>query len=214
MRLVIYRVAKFFVWLYLHAMFRFQVHGRHNIPRRGGILLAANHLSAYDPPVVGCVIPRPAYFLAKKELFDNPVKKLIMTLARCIPVDRADIGHATVRHVNALLQRGEAILLFPEGTRTRSGEIGHSKNGIGMIAAHNKVDVIPVLVSGLFKVRGSIFRRPRISIAFGTPVAVSSLLEHEEQTRREIYRRITAAVFDRIRELGSGAKVPVSLSGA
>jgi 1-acyl-sn-glycerol-3-phosphate acyltransferase len=205
MKLIIYQIAKFFVWLYLHAIFRFQVQGRHYIPRRGGVLLAANHVSAYDPPVVGSVIPRPAYFLAKKELFDNPIKNLIMSLARCIPVDRADIGRGTLKRINDLLQRGQAVLMFPEGTRSRSGEINSAKDGVGMIAAHNKVDVVPVHVAGLYKVRGSIFRRPRIFISFGEAVPVASLLAETQQPRREIYRAITAAVFERIRELGNGA---------
>jgi len=210
MKLLIYRIAKFFIWLYLHAIFRFQVRGRDNIPGQGGVLLAANHVSAYDPPVVGCVIPRPAFFLAKKELFDNPLKKLVMTLVRCIPVDRADIGHATLRRINSLLKRNEAILLFPEGTRSRSGQMSSGKDGVGMIAAHNNVDVVPVHVAGLYKVRGSIFRRPRITITFGKPVAVSRLLAEAQASSRERYRMVSAAVFERIRELGNGARVPAS----
>lgn len=202
MRLLIYRMAKLCVWLYLHAIFRFQVLGRQNIPRRGGILLAANHTSAYDPPAVGCVIPRPCYFLAKKELFSSRLKRLVLTLARCIPVDRADIGHGTVRRINTLLGSGDAILLFPEGTRTRTGEMGGRKNGVGLIAVQNQVDVVPVHVGGLFKVRGSVFRRPRITIAFGEPITVSAMLAPDNQGRRGGYQLITAAVFQRIQELG------------
>jgi 1-acyl-sn-glycerol-3-phosphate acyltransferase len=204
MKSLIYRIAKFSVWLYLHAMFRFQVSGRHHIPRRGGILLAANHVSAYDPPAVGCVIPRPAYFMAKKELFDNPAKNLVMTLARCIPVDRGDIGRATIKQIGGLLGQGQAVLLFPEGTRSRTGEMGKVKEGVGMIAAHNNVDVVPVHVAGLFRVRGSIFRRPKISITFGEPVRVSSIIADCGQQRRDLYRKIAVAVFERIRELGNG----------
>jgi len=203
MKLLIYWIGKSCVWLYLHALFRFQVKGRDNIPRRGGLLLASNHLSAYDPPVVGCVIPRPAYFLAKQELFNNPLKELIMTLARCIPVDRADVGRDTLQRINTLLQKQQAILLFPEGTRSRDGELRRGKDGVGMIAAHNQVDVVPVHVAGLFRVHGSIFRRPRISISFGKPVSASQWLNNGTTLpRRELYHAITAAVFDRIRELG------------
>lgn len=208
MKLMIFRVAKFFVWLYLHAIFRFQVSGRHHVPRRGGVLLAANHVSAYDPPAVGCVIPRPAYFMAKKELFGNPLMNLIMTIARCIPINRADIGHATLKRIGELLKQGQAILLFPEGTRSHSGAIGAGKEGVGMIAAHNKVDVVPVHVAGLYKVRGSVFRRPKISISFGEPVRVSAIVAEPGQQRRELYRTITAAVFERIRELGRGHPAP------
>lgn len=207
MKLLIYRIAKAVVWLYLHAIFRFQVRGRDNIPRRGGLLLAANHISAYDPPVVGCVIPRPAFFLAKKELFDNPLKKLIMTLARCIPIDRAEVGRSTLKTINKLLQRDEAILMFPEGTRSRTGKMASGKDGVGMIAAHNQVDVVPVHVAGLYRVRGSILHRPRITITFGKPVAVSRVLAEAQSLRREIYHTISAAVFERIQELGNGARL-------
>ena len=208
MKVIIYRVAKSFVWLYLHAIFRFHVSGRQNVPKRGGVLLAANHISAYDPPAVGCVIPRPAYFMAKKELFDNPLKNLIMSIARCIPIHRGDVGRATIKRINELLNQGQAILLFPEGTRSRNGELIAGKEGVGMIAAHNKVDVVPVHVAGLYKVRGSIFRRPKISISFGEPVRISSVIAESGLHRRESYRAITAAVFERIRELGSGSPVP------
>jgi len=208
MKLIIYRMAKFFVWLYLHAIFRFKVYGRQNVPKRGGVLLAANHISAYDPPAVGCVIPRPAYFMAKKELFDNPLKNLIMNIARCIPIDRGDVGRATIKRIGELLKQGQAILLFPEGTRSRNGELLAGKEGVGMIAVHNNVDVVPVYVAGLYKVRGSIFRRPKISISFGEPVHISSLIAGSGENRREFYRVITAAVFERIRELGSGSPAP------
>ncbi len=208
MMLIIYRVAKSFVWLYLHAIFRFQVYGRQNVPKRGGVLLAANHISAYDPPAIGCVIPRPAYFMAKKELFDNPVKKLGMTIARCIPIHRGEVGRATIKRISELLKQGQAILLFPEGTRSNDGELLAGKEGMGMLAVHNNVDVVPVHVGGLFKVRGSIFRRPKISISFGEPVRISSLIAEAGQNRREFYRAITTAVFERIRELGSGSPAP------
>jgi 1-acyl-sn-glycerol-3-phosphate acyltransferase len=167
--------------------------------------LAANHISAYDPFVIGSLVPRVLYFLAKKELFDNPALAWILrVLLHAIPVDRRDLGHTTIRRVNQLLQNGEAVLLFPEGTRSRSGEIGASKSGVGMMAAANHADILPVRVEGLFGKSGSLFRRPPIKIIFGSVILVAPFLKNGTATK-EVYREIADAVRDRISTMGTAA---------
>ncbi|MDZ7361647.1 MAG: 1-acyl-sn-glycerol-3-phosphate acyltransferase [candidate division KSB1 bacterium] len=184
-------------------LFRIQVQGREHIPRHGKLLLAANHVSAYDPFVIGALVPRGLYFLAKKELFQNPVVGVILRVVlHAVPVDRRDIGHTTVRHINHLLENGEAILLFPEGTRSRSGQIGAGKSGVGMIAAANQADILPVRVEGLFGKRASLWRRPRIKVIFGSIISVAPFLKNGTATK-EIYRQIASTVVDRIRVMGT-----------
>ena len=181
-------------------LFRIQVEGRENIPRRGRLLFAANHVSAYDPFVIGSLVPRALYFLAKKELFRNPVFAAVLRFLHAIPLDRREVAHNTIRRVNELLAKGEAVLLFPEGTRTRSGQMGASKSGVGMMAAVNQADIVPVRVEGLFGKRLSLRRRPRVKIIFGSVISVAPFLQNGTATK-EIYRQITAAVFERIRAL-------------
>ncbi|MDZ7288519.1 MAG: 1-acyl-sn-glycerol-3-phosphate acyltransferase [candidate division KSB1 bacterium] len=196
----IFRVSQFIVRIFFRLLFRIEVQGREHIPRRGKILLAANHVSAYDPPLVGCFVPRVLYFLAKKELFHNPLLGALIRFYRAIPVDRHDIGHTTIRRINELLAEGEAVLLFPEGTRSRTGQIGAPRSGVGMIAAMNNTDIVPVRVDGLFGARGSLLRRPRIKIMFGPVISVGPFLQNGTAPK-EVYREIANAVFARIRDM-------------
>jgi 1-acyl-sn-glycerol-3-phosphate acyltransferase len=199
----IFRFLQLAFQMYLRLRFRIQVQGREHIPRRGKLLLAANHVSGYDPFVIGSLVPRAMYFLAKRELFQNSLLgAMLRILLHAVPVDRRDIGHATMRRINQLLAGGEAILLFPEGTRSRSGQIGEAKAGVGMLAAMNAADIVPVRVEGLFGAAGSLVRRPRVKVIFGPLLAVAPFLQNGMATK-EVYREIAAAVIDRIRTMDS-----------
>lgn len=200
-----FRFLQLAIQIYLRLRFRIQVQGREHIPRRGKLLLAANHVSGYDPFVIGSLVPRVMYFLAKKELFHNPLFGAVLRfLLHAIPVDRRDIGHTTMRRINQLLTAGEAILLFPEGTRSRSGQIGEAKAGVGMLAAINAADIVPVRVEGLFDTTGSLLRRPRVKVIFGPLLAVAPFLQNGTAAK-EIYREIAAAAIHQIRTLGAAA---------
>jgi 1-acyl-sn-glycerol-3-phosphate acyltransferase len=197
----VFRFLQLAIQAYLRLLFRFQVQGREHIPRRGKLILAANHVSGYDPFVIGSLVPRALYFLAKRELFRNPLLGAVLhVLLHAIPVDRRDIGRTTIRHLNELLAAGEAILLFPEGTRSRSGQIGEGKSGVGMLAAANQADILPVRVDGLHGLRGSLWRRPRIKVTFGPVFSVAPFVQNG-MAAKEIYREITAAVLERIRAM-------------
>jgi 1-acyl-sn-glycerol-3-phosphate acyltransferase len=201
----VFRFLQFAFQVYLRLLFRIQVQGREHIPRQGKLIFAANHVSGYDPFMIGSHVPRVLYFLAKKELFRNPLlAAALRVLLHAIPVDRRDIGHTTVRRINALLAAGEAILLFPEGTRSRSGQIGEGKSGVGMLAAVNQADIVPVRVDGLHGARGSLWRRRRIKVVFGPVLSVAPFLQNGTATK-EIYRQIATAVLDQIRAMGPAA---------
>ncbi len=198
----VFRFLQLAIQVYLRLLFRIQMQGREHIPRRGKLILAANHISGYDPFVIGSLVPRGLYFLAKRELFRNPLLGAVLrVLLHAIPVDRRDIGHTTVRRINELLAAGEAILLFPEGTRSRSGQIGEGKSGVGMLAAANQADIVPVRVDGLHGARGSLWRRPHIKVVFGPVLSVAPFLQNGMATK-EIYREIATAVLGRIRAMG------------
>ena len=105
----------------LRTVWRMRVSGRERVPRTGPLIVAANHVSYFDPPVLGCALPRPLHFMAKKELFAVPLLGAMIRLYNAFPVDRGrgDVG-AIKRAVEAL-KAGNAVLLFPEGTRNREG---------------------------------------------------------------------------------------------
>jgi 1-acyl-sn-glycerol-3-phosphate acyltransferase len=196
----VFRFLQWLVRVYFRLLFRIEVRGAEKIPRRGRVVIASNHVSGYDPPLVGCVIPRVVYFLGKKELFEIPGLAQLIRFCNCIPVDRADFAATTLKQIERVLQNNEALLLFPEGTRTRTGRALPWKAGLGMIAARTHADILPACIDNLFGVRGSIWTRPRVRITFGDAVPIAPFLENGAQGK-ELYVQIAAAAQARLAEL-------------
>ena len=113
--------------------FRVRRTGRHHIPD-GPVLLAANHRSFLDPFIIGCCLRRPIYFVAKQELFANRLQGWFLNALGAFPVRRGESDEESVATALALLERGEAVVIFPEGTRIRSGSLGKPKRGVGRLA--------------------------------------------------------------------------------
>ena len=201
----VFRVLQLLVRIYFRVLFRLEVRGAENIPRRGRVLIAANHVSGYDPPLVGCVIPRAVYFLGKKELFEIPGLAQLIRFCNCIAVDRAEFSLATLKHIERVLQNDEALLLFPEGTRTRTGQPLPWKAGLGMIAARNQADIVPAFLENLFGTRGSLLKRPRVCITFGAALPVGAFLQNQG-SGKELYAQIAAAAQARHEELAQPSR--------
>lgn len=150
-----------------------RVSGLENIPRTGGCLLAANHQSFLDPPLVASVLPREMHFMARRSLFRNPVFRALIVRfnAFAIERDRADVKG--VKSAIERLEAGNLLLVFPEGTRTRDGSVGPMKAGIGLLAERAAVPIVPVLIAGAHKVwpKGRLFPGlGSIRISFGKPI--------------------------------------------
>ena len=203
MKRALFRFSQLLVQLYFRLLFRIEVRGLELVPAQGRLLFAANHISGYDPPLLGCLIPRVLYFMAKQELFEHPLLAALLRFYHCVPIDRAEPGRASVRQIERLLQRDEAVLLFPEGTRTKSGRMGAIKAGIGMIAARNHASIQPIFLHGLFRVRGSFLKRPRVQVIFGKVVAIEPFLQNG-LTGKELYLAIAAVAQESIQNLATG----------
>lgn len=148
------------------SLFGLRVRGR--IPKKGAVIIAANHVSFLDPPVIGIAAFREVHFLAKQGLFRvSPFFRwLIMTL-------NALQVHGTEGMIKAvqLLRRGEAVVIFPEGTRSRVGRLLPFNPGIGYLALSQKVPVIPALiVNSNRRVASLLCRFHRLEVRFGEPV--------------------------------------------
>ncbi len=113
--------------------FRLRRLGREHIPS-GGVILAANHRSFLDPFAIGCCLPRPIYFVAKEELFHNPLLGWFLNCMGAFPVRRGASDQESVKTALALLERGDAVVIFPEGTRIRVGSLAEPKRGVGRLA--------------------------------------------------------------------------------
>lgn len=192
---------------YFATFYRFSVEGVSYVPRTGGFILASNHASFYDPPVLGCGFPRPVHYFARKTLFKGIFRWLLPQL-NTIPVDRDGTSDVTaLKTVFRTLREGEGIIFFPEGTRTSDGRLQEAKKGIGMIACKAGVPVIPARVFGTFETFSRNHTIPtlgrRIQVAYGRPLPVTCF----DPGRNDPDRYQTAA--NRILEAVAAIPAPV-----
>src|SRR4051812_2790482 len=151
--------------------FRLGRTGRENVPKEGPVILAANHRSFLDPFVIGCCIRRPVYFMAKRELFDNRLQGWLLNCLGAFPVRRGEADEDSAATSLELLGRGEAVVVFPEGTRIRTGSLGRPKRGVGRLALASGAPVIPVAVKGSDRARRGWFIRPvSVAVRCGRPL--------------------------------------------
>jgi glycerol-3-phosphate dehydrogenase (NAD(P)+) len=151
--------------------FRMRRIGREHLPRRGPLLLASNHRSFLDPFVIGTLVGRPVYYMAKRELFERRWLAWLLNGLGAFPVDRGAGDAAAMDTARAILARGDCVVLFPEGTRVRPGPLGKPRRGVGRLALETGVPVVPVAVIGTEDVRRGWRIRPRkVRIRVGAPL--------------------------------------------
>lgn len=148
-----------------------------NVPKQEvkqrGLLIAANHQSFLDPVLIGGPLVRPVHFLARTSLFEVPGFRTLLPALNAHPVHRGRVDPEALRTTLRLLRNGETLLIFPEGTRTRDGRLGHFKPGAGSIAIRCGVPVLPVCIEGAFECwpRSQKLPRPRrVAVMFGKPI--------------------------------------------
>jgi glycerol-3-phosphate dehydrogenase (NAD(P)+) len=136
--------------------------GREHIPSTGPVILASNHRSFFDPFVIGTMTRRPVYYVAKKELFTySRLLSWVLNALGAFPVDRGHGDRDTIETAKAILGRGEIVLMFPEGTRTRPGSLGRPKRGVGRLALETGAPVVPIAIIGTEDIRRGWRIRPR-----------------------------------------------------
>jgi len=172
--------------------------GHENVPERGGVIVAANHLSYLDPPVIGAALKRQATYIAKEGLFRTPLfGKLIRNFS--FPVSRNKPQLSTIKEAVTRLRDGEIVVVFPEGGRSTDGSLQGAKRGVGMIAVISKATVVPTLIEGTDKALpvGAKFLRPaKIRVIFGAPLKIE-----EKETERHLQEKISREVMERIKNL-------------
>lgn len=190
--------------------YRVEVSGREWIPRQRSLVLASNHQSNLDPPLIGCFFPREISFVAKKQLFEQPLLGWLIRRFNAIPLDRSGVDLAALREIRSRLAEGRDLLVFPEGTRSRDGRLGKPRAGLGLIVAEADVDVLPVLILGSRSSPGLPGFRPLIHLQFGRPIPRAELplnVEGEGESRGRSARAeaVTRHVFERIQALHAAA---------
>jgi len=183
---------------------RVEVSGKENVPRRGPLIVAANHFNNADPPVLGATVPRRLCFMAKHEMFQWPVLGLAARLGGAFPVRRSEADLGALRKASAVLRRGEALAMFPEGTRSTDARLHKAHPGTALLALRSEAPVLPVAISGTEKVvliRLPLdlirLRRPRVRVVIGRPF----FLPPVERVTAEEAMRCTDIIMGRIAAL-------------
>jgi 1-acyl-sn-glycerol-3-phosphate acyltransferase len=154
-----------------HMYFRMRRLGRRHIPRSGPVILAANHRSFLDPFVIGCLTRRPVYYVAKKELFAHPVVGWLLNRLGAFPIDRGAGDQQAMDTARVILERGDCVVIFPEGTRQRPGPLASPRRGVGRLALQTGAPVVPVAVIGTEAVRRGWRIRPHhVTLRCGAPL--------------------------------------------
>ena len=165
-----YSLVRFFLYWLFRLVFRCRVCGTENIPATGSVIIASNHIGNFDPPLIGCHIPRRIYFMAKEELFRFPVFADVIRWLGAFPVKRGSADRQAVKRMLEILVAGQVLGVFPEGTRGKNGVLGEPEPGMAMMALKTGTTIVPVAVKGTdFRSGGW----PKFSVSFGKAILVA-----------------------------------------
>jgi len=150
---------------------RWRVRGRDNVPSQGPLLIVANHLNLADPPLLGVSLGRKVIFMAKRELFYSRVIGYFIRGFGSFPVHRGQLDRKALRQAEQLLAQGLALVMFPEGKRSKSAQLEPGFSGSALIAWHSGAPILPVGISGTERIKGAgwLLRRPQITVNIGRP---------------------------------------------
>jgi 1-acyl-sn-glycerol-3-phosphate acyltransferase len=197
----VYTLARIVCTLPTVLLYRVKVIGRRKVPRRGGLILAPNHFSQMDHFFVGVYLPRKIRFMAKSQLFGPPVLTAILKHGGVFPVRRGHRDEEAMKTAFTLLDQGEMVLVYAEGGRSRSGELGEPKRGIGRIALESGVPVVPVAIYGSAGVRKwKRLRFPQVTIEFGEP----RTFPPESDVSPERQLEVATEIFGEVKRLYAG----------
>lgn len=196
-----YRCGWIFFRFLFATYFRWRVFGAENVPKTGAVILAANHASFADPPMVGAGLHRDINYLARQSLFRFPIVGRILVSWNSVPVDREGGGAKGLKVILDRLLGGAGIILFPEGTRTPDGKLQPAQPGIGLIVAKSDAPVVPVRVFGSFEAWGrdrKVSLPKRIAIRYGEPMQFQKLRAEAKNCSRERLKQIYQKIADEI----------------
>ena len=153
-----------------YTVFRARVYDRENIPQEGPVILAANHASNIDPPLMASLIDRPVSYMAKIELFENPIFGAAIRRCHAFPVKRGESDRGAIKAAVNVLKEGRVLGLFPEGTRSKTGELQKAEAGVALIAAMTGAPIVPVAILNSHRIFANGGLLPQLRIMYGPPI--------------------------------------------
>lgn len=165
-----YKIFKVLCRFWYGLILRTRVLGAENIPSSGAFILAANHVSNWDPPFLGTFIDREVCYMGKEELFKNPVMAWVCRHLHVFPVKRGSADKTAIKTALKLLRDGKCFGIFPEGTRSKTGKLGRAESGVSLIAAMSKAPIIPAAIVNTEKIFSAEKKFPRLAVVYGAPM--------------------------------------------
>ena len=194
----IYSAARILLTPPTIGLYRARAIGAENVPTSGPVILAPNHFSNWDHFFAGVFLRRKVRFMAKSQLFSNPVLTWILNHGGAFPIRRGHRDQEAFITAHAILDNGGCMLIYAEGGRSRTGGLGEPRPGVGYLALESGVPVIPVAIHGSLGVRGwRKLRFPKVTIRYGEPMTFDVV----EQPTREQAQEAANEVFARVREM-------------
>ena len=176
-----------------------EVSGLSHVPKEGGVIVAANHGSFWDPPVLGVVLPRPLRYMTRSSFFAVPLFGTLIRSLGAFPVRQGTADLSGLRAAEAALARGEVLLVFPEGGRPSCGLLP-ALPGLGLIETRTRAPILPVYVSGTNRIRRCMARREKVRVTIGKVLPPETWFaeEHSTLAGRALYQAISDRVMQEI----------------
>jgi 1-acyl-sn-glycerol-3-phosphate acyltransferase len=173
---IIYRFCRFVCFVLFKIIWGLRVEGAENVPSQGGVIIAANHRSYGDPPLVGVTSPRTVHFLAKKELFNFKPFGWLISQLNSHPLNREGGGIGAIKVAQRLLEKGYVVIVFPEGRRNKTDQLARAKPGVGLLSLTSQCPVVPTYIHN----SGYLMNLKRLSVHFGKPLQPDSFSTYQE----------------------------------
>ena len=203
MNWLLYSIGRNVFSIYLRLFHRLKIHGADNIPKRKPFIICSNHINWKDPTTVGAAFPRSINirFMAKIELFKNPLLSYALKKAGAFPVDRENADYGAIKKAYQLLNEKHVLGLFPEGSRSKDGSLQKAYNGAALIAVRSGVPIVPVAIKGPYK----LFKP--LNIYIGRPFVLPPLIYNSKEEKKEQLEEMSYMIMGNIsRILPDGAE--------
>jgi 1-acyl-sn-glycerol-3-phosphate acyltransferase len=199
---LLYWLCHFLISIYMRTFCRLKLAGQDKIPPQAGLIIASNHIAGADPFLLGSAVPRELWYMAKKELFKSFFLGWFIKRVNAFPVDRFGFDLEVIKKSISLLKQGKALIMFPEGTRSKDGQIMEGKIGVGMLAHKAGVPIVPVYMENTKKAWMNLFLGKRMKVSFGEVIDKDWICSRPGT--KEGYSEITSLLMAKIKELSIG----------
>lgn len=194
-----FKLARLIPMVYFKVFHRIEFHGRENVPATGPVIIASNHISFYDPIIVGTGVDRDIEFMAWEKLFTIPVLRSVIRFFGAFPVELTSADKSAYINAVSTLFKNKALIIFPEGERSGDGKVRNLKSGIARLALKTNARIVPVTIVGAYETfsRHRLLPRPgKISVYYHKPITIDKREFADINARNEFFKKVTNQVMN------------------